>query len=306
MAERGKVLQIERHEVKITRPDKVLFPEDGITKQDLIDYYRKVSSWLLPHLEGRPLMLERYPDGIDRARIVQKSAASYFPKWIKMATVKKVGGSLRQVICEDEATLVYLCNQACITPHIWLSRIDRPEYPDQVIFDLDPSGDDFEPVRDTAHSLREKLDYMGLPSYVKSTGSRGVHITVPIKPEEDFDAVRSFARQLAELVAEEDPKSRTPAQRKNRRRGRVFLDTNRNGYAQTAVAPYAARARTGAPVALPISWRELGEKGFRPDAVTIHNVFERLKSASDPWKGFWQSAVSLKKARPRLEELHAA
>src|SRR5205814_3359765 len=131
------------------------------------------------------------------------------------------------------------------------------DYPDQMIFDLDPSGDDFEPVRDTAHALREKLDEIELPAYVKSSGSRGVHVTVPLKPESDFDAVRSFARQLAEIVAEEDPKHRTTAQRKTERRGRVFLDTNRNASAQTAVAPSAVRARSGAPVATPTSWAAL-------------------------------------------------
>jgi bifunctional non-homologous end joining protein LigD len=306
MAERGEMVQIKRHQVKITRPDKVLFPDDGIRKRDLIEYYQRISSRILPHLRGRPLMLERYPDGIDTVRIVQKSATAYYPDWVKTVRVKKVGGSLRQVICEDEATLAYISNQACITPHIWLSRIERPDHPDQMIFDLDPSGDDFEPVRDTAHSLREKLEQMGLPVYVKSTGSRGVHVTVPLKPQEHFDSVRSFARQLAEIVAGEDSSHRTTEQRKNQRRGRVFLDTNRNAYAQTAVAPYAVRARTGAPVAIPISWRELDQRDFRPDSVTIRTIFDYLKKQDDPWKEFWRSAVSLKRAQPKLEELHAA
>jgi bifunctional non-homologous end joining protein LigD len=306
MAERAEIIQVERHEVQITRPDKVLFPDDGIRKRDVVDYYRRISSRILPHLKARPLMLERYPDGIDKARIVQKAAASYYPGWIKTVTVKKVGGTLYQVVCEDEATLAYLSNQACITPHIWLSRIDRPDHPDQMIFDLDPSGDDFEPVRDTAHSLREKLEHMGLPAFVKSTGSRGLHVTVPIKPEADFDTVRSFARQLSEVVAQEDTKHRTTEQRKTERRGRLFLDTNRNAYAQTAVAPFAVRARSGAPVAVPISWRELDKDGFRPDSMTIRTIFDRLERVNDPWKDFWRSAVSLKRARSRLEELHAA
>ena len=306
MTKRGEIIEIDRHEVEITRPDKVLFPDDGITKRDLVDYYRRIAPWILPHLEARPLMLERYPDGINGPRIVQKAASAYYPRWIKTATVKKAGGTLRQVICEDAATLVYLANQACITPHIWLSRIDRPDYPDQMIFDLDPSGSDFEPVRDTAHALREKLEEIGLPSYVKSTGSRGVHVTVPLKPELDFDSVRSFARRLAEIVAEEDPKHRTTEQRKNERRGRLFLDTNRNAYAQTAVAPYAVRPRPGAPVAVPISWRELGKKDFRPDSVTIRTISDRLKKVEDPWKDFWKSAVSLRRAQAKLEHLRAA
>jgi bifunctional non-homologous end joining protein LigD len=210
------------------------------------------------------------------------------------------------VICGDEATLAYLANQACITPHIWLSRIDRPNYPDQMIFDLDPSGDDFTLVRDTAHSLREKLEQIGLPVFVKSTGSRGLHVTVPVKPEEDFNSVRAFARQLAEVLVAEDPRHRTMEQRKSQRKGRVFLDINRNAYAQTAVAPYAVRARPGASVAVPISWRELDRREFRPDGINIRATFDRLKRADDPWKDFWQSAVSLGRARPGLEKLHAA
>jgi bifunctional non-homologous end joining protein LigD len=306
MAEREEIIEIERHEVKITRPDKVLFPDDGITKHDLVEYYRRIAPRMIPYLRARPLMLERYPDGIDGGRIVQKSASSYYPKWIKTAAVKKAGGSLRQVLGDDAATLAYLANQACVTPHIWLSRIERPEYPDQLIFDLDPSRDDFEPVRDLAQALREKLERMDLPTYVKSTGSRGLHVTVPLKPEVDFDTVRSFARQLAETVTREDPKHRTTAQRKTERRGRVFLDTNRNAYAQTAVAPYAIRARSGAPVAIPISWDELSKRTFRPDGVTIHSVFDRLERVDDPWKDFWRSAVSLKRAVGKIEEFDAA
>jgi bifunctional non-homologous end joining protein LigD len=306
MSERSETVEIDRHAVKITRPDKELFPGAGITKRDLIDYYRRIAPWILPHLKDRPLMLERYPDGIEGPRIVQKSASSYFPDWVKTATVKKAGGTLRQVICGNSATLAYLANLASVTPHIWLSRIGRPEYPDQLIFDLDPSGSDFEPVRDTAHSLREKLEELGLPAFIKSTGSRGVHVTVPLKPEMDFDAVRSFARRLAEIVVHEDPKHRTTEQRKSERRGRVFLDTNRNAYGQTAVAPYAVRARPDAPVAVPISWRELDKSSFRPGGVTIKTIFDRLKKQDDPWKAFWRSAVSLRRARPRLEHSYAA
>ena len=306
MTERGQVIQIERHEVNITRPDKVLFPDDGIRKRDLVEYYRKMSSSMVPYLQDRPLTLERYPDGIDGERIIQKSVGSYYPDWIKTAKVKKVGGSLRQVLGENEATLAYLANQACITPHVWLSRLDRPDFPDQLIFDLDPSADDFEPVRDTANALREQLEHLELSSFIKSTGSRGVHITVPLKPEVDFDTVRVFARRLADVVTKQDPKHRTTEQRKSERRGRVFLDINRNAYAQTAVAPYAVRARSGAPVAVPISWRELDDKGFRPDGVTIRTIFDRLKSVDDPWKNFWRRRVSLKRVGAKLEERHAA
>lgn len=166
MPERGKIVRVGRHDVEITRPDKVLFPKDGITKRDLVDYYRQIARWILPHLRARPLSLERYPDGIGETRIIQKSVSAYYPEWIKTVTVKKVGGTVRHVVCEDEATLAYLANQACITPHIWLSRTDKIDFPDQMVFDLDPSGTDFAPVKATALSLRDLLQQFRLRAYV--------------------------------------------------------------------------------------------------------------------------------------------
>jgi bifunctional non-homologous end joining protein LigD len=306
MPERSEVVRVGQHEVKITRPDKVLFPKDGITKRELVDYYRQIASWILPHLRGRPLTLERFPDGIDGMRLIQKSVSAYYPEWIKTVTVKKVGGTVKHVLCEDEATLAYLANQACITPHIWLSRTDAIQFPDQMVFDLDPSGEDFAPVRATAQALRKILQQKRLPVYLKTSGSRGLHVVVPLRRDADFDSVRAFARQIAEMAVEEDPKHRTLEARKNERRGRVYIDTNRNAYAQTVAPAYAVRPRPGAPVSVPLDWHELQKKDLRPDSVTIKTVFARWEKAEDPWKDFWHSAVSLKKVVSRLEERHAA
>jgi bifunctional non-homologous end joining protein LigD len=301
MAVAEALVRIGQKEVKITRPEKILFPEDGITKGELIEYYHRVASWILPHLRGRPLALERYPDGIDQSGFFQKSAAHYYPSWIRTVIVKKVGGTVKHVVCEDAATLVYLANQACVTPHIWLSRIDRLEYPDQMVFDLDPSGESFEPVKATARSLKELLDQLGLPAYLKTTGSRGLHVAVPLKRREDFDSVRAFARRLAEVIVDQDPKQRTLEQSKSQRRGRVFLDINRNAYAQMVAPAYAVRARRGAPVSVPLEWNELGRGNLRPDGFTIRNVFARLQKIGDPWTDFWRRGVSLNRARQKLE-----
>jgi bifunctional non-homologous end joining protein LigD len=306
MPERSEVVRVGHHEVKITRSDKVLFPKDGITKRELVDYYRQIASWILPHLRGRPLTLERFPDGINGMRLIQKSVSAYYPEWIKTVTVKKVGGTVRHVLCEDEATLAYLANQACITPHIWLSRTDAIEFPDQMVFDLDPSTEDFAPVKATAQALRKILQQKRLPVYVKTSGSRGLHVVVPLRRDANFDSVRAFARQIAEIAVEEDPKQRTLEARKNERRARVYIDTNRNAYAQTVAPAFAVRPRPGAPVSVPLAWHELQKKDLRPDSVTIKTVFARLEKAEDPWKDFWHSAVSLKKLVSRLEERHAA
>lgn len=303
MAADEKTIRVGRYEVKVTNLTKVLFPREGITKQDLIEYYQRIATWMLPHLRDRALALERYPDGIEKQSFFQKEAAAYYPKWIERVTVKKVGGTVRHVVCNNAATLVYLANQACITPHTWLSRVEKLNYPDQMVFDLDPSSDDFNAVKETARSIGELLEKLELPAYLKTTGSRGLHIAVPLKQEEDFDAVRAFARRLAEIVVGQAPKERTLEQRKENRRGRVFLDVNRNAYAQHMAAAYAVRARAGAPTSAPLEWKELESKDLRPDGVTIRNVFERVEKLGDVWKDFARRAVSLKKARKRLESL---
>jgi bifunctional non-homologous end joining protein LigD len=300
-----QIIRVGRHDVELTRTAKGLFPADGITKGDLIGYYRRIAPWMLPHLQDRPLAMERYPDGIDQPSFFHKAVPSYFPDWIKRVTVKKAGGTITHVVCNNEATLVYLANQACITPHIWLSRIDKLCCPDQMVFDLDPSSETFEPVRATARAFGELLDKLELPAYVKTTGSRGLHVAVPLDREEDFDSVRAFARRLAEIVVNGDWEHRTLEQRKERRLERVFVDTNRNAYAQTVAPAYAVRARPGAPISLPLDWSELNKNDLRPNGVTIRTVFERLEKAGDPWRDFRRHATSLNKARRKVEKLNA-
>lgn len=301
MAAEAALVRIGRREIEITRPEKILFPEDGITKGELIDYYARIAPRILPHLRDRPLTLERYPDGIHKQRFFQKEASSYFPQWIRRATVKKVGGTVSHVVCNDSATLVYLANQACITPHILLSRRDKLDLPDQMVFDLDPQGEDFEPVRSTARAFKQLLDDLDLPAYLKTTGSRGLHVVVPLQRREGFDSVRAFARELAGVVIRQAPEERTLEGLKVNRRGRVFIDTNRNGYAQLLAPAYAVRARPGAPVSVPLDWSELRKKSLRSDGVTIRTIFDRLDKVGDPWADFWHSGVSLAKARRRLD-----
>jgi bifunctional non-homologous end joining protein LigD len=302
----AEILRLEGHDVGITRPEKVLFPKDGITKGDLVRYYQRISRWMLPHLAGRPLALQRYPDGIDQPSFFQKAAAPYYPAWIRKVTVPKIGGTVRHVVCDDVATLVYLANQACITPHTWLSQADKLRLPDQMVFDLDPSTEDLASLIDAAHALKDVLDEMELPAYLKATGSRGLHVVVPLDRKLDFDSVRAFARQVAEIVVNRDPARFTIEQYKNKRRGRVFIDTNRNAYAQHAVALYAVRARNGAPVSVPLEWAELRKKNFRPDGVTMQTIFDRLDRIQDPWKDFRRHATSLDKAQRQMEGIHAA
>lgn len=288
-----------KYKVDLSNTDKIIFPDEGITKGDLIEYYRKIANVMLPHVEDRPLTLHRFPDGINGEGFYQKEASDYFPEWIeKLPVKKKEDGETHYVICNNEATLVYLANQASITPHVWLSRKNRLEKPDRLIFDLDPpEGNDFSAVRRAAITLRKFLDNeVGLTSFVMTTGSRGLHLAVPIKASQDFDAVRSFAQKVAKIVAQRNPDSLTTEIRKEKRKGRIFLDTARNAYAQTAVAPYSVRPKPGAPVATPLDWDELSEDHLNAQSYRIRNIFRRLAQKPDPWKQINRHRVSLPKA----------
>lgn len=296
-------IRVGRRTVEISNPDKVLYPGDGITKADLVEHYRRVATLMLPHVKDRPAAMERFPDGITGERIFQKDVPRYFPSWIRRVTVRKAGGSLNQVVCEDAATLVYLANQACITPHVWLSRADRPDHPDQMIFDLDPAGDRFEDARVAALSLRSLLDELELPSFAKTTGGKGMHVTVPLDRRADFDTVRQFVRDVAAVLVARDPKRLTIEQRKDKRRGRLYVDVMRNAYAQTAVPPYAVRARPGAPVATPLAWREVADRSLQPSRFTLETIGRRVERVKDPWHGLRQKGRSLSRARRRLAAL---
>jgi len=290
--------------IKVGKPGKLLFPDDGITKADLADYYAAVAKAMLPHVRDRPIMMQRYPDGIGGVPIVQQRAPDYFPPWIKRAKVKKrTGGTVSHALINNADTLVFLVDQACITPHVWLSRADKPERPDQLIFDLDPPAGKFALAREAARAVREVLDRLGLPAFVKTTGGKGLHVHVPLDRRAGFDEVRAFAREVAEVVARKSPRRFTTEQRKSKRRGRLYLDVMRNGYAQTAVPPYAVRARKGAPVATPLAWEELDDARLKPERFTLKTVQRRLAGGTDPWRGLARQACALGPARRRLQTL---
>jgi bifunctional non-homologous end joining protein LigD len=293
--------------VKLSNTGKVLFPDDGITKGELVEYYANTADWMLPYLRDRPIAMARYPDGITRHRIFQKNPAEYFPDWITSVEVKKQGGTLRHVVCDKPATLVYLANQACIEFHVFLSRTDRLENPEQVIFDFDPESDDFEDARRCALWLRHLLeDELGLTCYVKTTGGKGLHVHLPLNRQADFDESREFAHQASEVLAARHPDVITVEQRKEARGSRVYSDVMRNSYAQTAVAPYSVRARPGAAVATPLHWEEVEDQRLSPHRFTLRTLAERLAKTPDPWAGMTRHRYDLATARRRLDKLTAS
>lgn len=297
--------QIGSQTLKLSNLEKIMYPEIDFTKGDLIEYYRNIAEVMLPHMLGRPISMERYPDGIEGASFYAKETPDYFPAWIRRAPVKVLeSGEIQpQVICDQPATLVYLANQACITPHIWLSREDQLDYPDKLIFDLDPVNEAFQPVRLAAQAVREVLDAFELPSFVMTTGSKGLHVVVPLDRSADFDSVRAFAKRLADIVAEKNPQQFTTEIRKDQRDGRLFLDYLRNSYAQTSVSPYALRAKPGASVATPLDWEELAAGDIHSQSYTVKNIFRRLGQKDDPWKDMWQYASSIKGLHEKLAEV---
>jgi len=287
--------------VALSHLDKVLFPEDGITKGDLIEHYRAVAGRMLPHLRDRPLAVARYPDGIEAPSFFQQAAPAHTPSWIGQVTVPKEEGRIAHLLCQDEQTLVYLANQAAVTLHTWLSRADRPERPDQLLFDLDPHGQDFAEARHAALALRELLGELGLPSLVKTTGGRGLHVSVPVVRRYTFDELRGFARSACAVLTRREPDRYTSEIRKNKRGERLFLDTTRNAYAQLAAAPYTVRAVPDARVATPLDWSELDDGHLLPSRFTLRTLGKRL-AERDPW-GDPPAAVSLGKARERVGDL---
>ncbi len=297
-------MKIGEREVELSNEDKPLFPAAGISKGELVAYYRDIANAMVPHIKDRALTLQRYPDGIDSSGFVQQNASDYFPDWIPRERLGK-GTDTDHPIVREPASLAYLANKGTIEFHAWLSRIDRPSYPDRMVFDLDPPGDDFAVVRFAARMLFELLTgELGLNCFVMTTGSSGLHVVVPLDRDSDFDSMREFAHTVANRVAGRAPQRLTTEQRINQRRGRLFLDTTRNAYGQTAISPYSVRAKPGAPVAAPLAWEEVDDSHLAPDRYHLKNIFRRLSQLRcEPWLNIARHACKLETRRERLENL---
>ena len=289
-----ETLRVGRRAIAITHPGKALFARPRVTKLDLARYYDRVAPAMLPHVRGRPLALQVFPRGIDAPGYFMKSVPARFPDWISTVKVSKAGGSLTQVLAEDEATLVYLAAQNMVTPHVWLSRADQPRRPDRLIIDLDPSpGVGFAAVRAAARQAGERLRDAGLLPFAMVTGSRGVHVVCPLRRGPSFKEVHAYARSIAEAMVADDPRRLTLEWHRAERGARIFIDVNRINYAQHAVAAYGVRARPHAPVAMPIAWDELSDARLRPDRWTVATAPDRLAAEGDAWAGIARRARRL-------------
>lgn len=297
--------KIGKYTVEVSNPDKILFPKAKITKQEFVEYYERIAPIILPHVKNRPITMMRFPDGVmAKAKLFyQKDAADYFPDFIAIQPVKRSTGALIDyVLCNNAATLVYLANLVCVL-HTWLSRSPKLNYPDRMTFDLDPgAGVDFSLVKWAAKELKTVLEKIGLPTFLMTTGSKGLHVVVPIKRLYLFDDVRAFAQNIAQVLVDQYPDKLTLEIRKIKRKKKIFIDTLRNAWSATAVAPYAVRAKPGAPIATPLKWQELS--GLKtPQKYTIKNIFQRLSRSGDLWKDIDKKAVALMQAQKKIARM---
>jgi bifunctional non-homologous end joining protein LigD len=285
----------------ITHPEKVLFPDDGITKGDLAAYYEAIAPVMLPHLQGRPITMERYPAGIGKQGFWQKDVSKGFPSWLERVRVPKKDGVVNHPIVTDRRSLLWVTNQNTITQHVWVSRAPDLEYPDICVFDLDPSTDDPATVRAAAIGLRDLLQKLGLPSWVKTSGSKGFHIVVPLDGETKMGHVERFANEVGKLFVSHAPDHLTQEFSKADRGGRIYVDTGRNGYSATFAAAYTVRAKAGAPVSASCTWKEVESGKVDPRTFTLRNMPDRVAKVGDVWSDMRRRGRSLKRAIDKLK-----
>jgi len=287
----------------ITHPDKVLFPDDDITKGELASYYQSIAPVMLPHILNRPITMERYPAGIAKKGFMQKDVSKGFPEWLKRVEVPKKDGTVKHPLVTDLRSLLWLANQNCITPHVWISRAPNVYQPDICIFDLDPAADEPDRLRAAALQLRDVLTELGLPSWVKTSGSKGFHIGVPVDSKTSFGDVNRFAYGVARLLIKNDPDNLTLEFSKADRAGRILIDTGRNGYSATFAAAYAVRPKPGAPVSAPCTWGEIESREVGPATFRLRTMSDRIAKLGDLWADIHRHKRSLRRPIEKLRKL---
>ena len=288
----------------ITHPDKVLFPDDVITKGELASYYEAVAPLMLPHIRARPVTMERYPAGIGAKGFMHKDVSRGFPDWLERVEVPKKGGTVHHPIVCDTRSLLWITNQNCITPHVWTSRSPKLYQPDICVFDLDPSKDD-EPdaLRAAALRVRDLLRELGVTSWVKTSGSKGFHIVVPLDGTAGFGDVSRFAGLVGRTLVVRHPETLTQEFSKKDRAGRIYVDTGRNGYSATLAAAYAVRPKPGAPVSAPCTWMEVEQGSVAPRTFTLRTMADRVNAAGDLWSDMLRHRWSLARPMDRLRRM---
>jgi bifunctional non-homologous end joining protein LigD len=277
----------------ITHPEKVLFPDEGITKGELAAYYEAIAPLMLPHIKSRPITMERFPGGIGATGFLQKNVVKGFPSWLKRVEAPKKDGVVHYPIANDRRSLEWIVNQNTIALHVWVSRAPKLGHPDLCVFDLDPSRDDADDVREGALRVRDVLAELGHDSLVKTSGSKGFHIAVRLGARATFRDSHALAGQAARILLERHPAQFTQEFSKADRKGRIYLDTGRNQPGATFVAVYSVRAKAGAPVSAPCTWEEIESGEVQPRTFTLRTMAARVAKVGDLW-----TAAANKRRRP--------
>jgi bifunctional non-homologous end joining protein LigD len=283
--------------VKLTHADRILYPEQGITKRELALYFEQIADWILPHVAGRPLTLVRCPEGQNKECFYQRHVADSAGEWIRPVPIKEKGQLVNYVAVDNLQGLIALVQMGVLELHTWGSTTDHIDRPDRLIFDLDPDPEiAWEPLKEAAQSLRAYLGDLGLASFVKTTGGKGLHVVVPLVPKIDWDTAKEFSKQIAQHMAHRAPERYTATMSKAKRRGKIYIDYLRNAKTATAVAAYSSRARAGAPVSMPVRWDELGAD-IRGDHFNLRNTPERLsRLGEDPWHEYESARRAIRAA----------
>jgi len=285
----------------ITHPEKILFPDEGISKGEMASYYEAIAPLMIPHIDGRPVTMERYPSGIGAKGFMHKNVSKGYPEWLERVEAPKKDGTVHYPVVRDARSLLWVANQNCITPHVWTSRAPDLYHPDVCVFDLDPSKDD-EPdeLRSAALGVRQLLTEIELTSWVKTSGSKGFHIVVPLDATARFGEVARFAHAAAKVLIERHPDTLTQEFAKKDRGDRILLDVGRNGYSATFAAPYAIRPKPGAPVSAPCTWQEVEQGRVGPRTFTLRTMPERVAAVGDVWADMPTRGFSVARAMELL------
>lgn len=297
--------KIGKQELKLTNQNKIYFPEDDITKGDVIDFYQSISTYILPHLKDRPQSMNRYPNGIKGLSFFQKDAAEETPEWIETQKVFSESSDkyINYIICNDNETLAYLNNLGCIELNIWTSKIKKADNPDYLVLDLDPSEkNSFEDVIETAQAVKEVLDLAGVAGYPKTSGSSGIHVYIPMNAKYSYDQVKSFGHLLMQMVQKKLPDLTTLERSLQKRdKNKIYLDYLQNRRGHTLASVYSLRPKNGAPVSMPLEWKEV-KNGLKPTDFNIYNALERLKNKGDIFKPVLGKGIDMLKVIKKLEQ----
>ena len=296
--------KIGKQELKLTNQNKIYFPDDDVSKGDVIDYYQSISKYILPHLKARPQSMNRFPNGIKGLSFYQKDASEETPNWIEIEKVFSESSDkyINYIICNDKETLAYLNNLGCIELNVWTSRLPKADFPDYLVLDLDPSDKNtFEDVIETTLAVKEVLDFAEIKAVPKTSGSSGIHIYIPMGGKYDYDQVKDFGHLLMQMVQQKLPDLTTLERSLQKRdKNKIYLDYLQNRRGQTLASVYSLRPKEGATVSMPLEWDEV-KVGLKPTDFTIHNALERLKEKGDLFKPVLGKGIDMLKVIKKLE-----